>query len=320
MRTLPEEKSFAKFLLKVGNGDLQNEEEAYIKVPRDVFSQNNLINDVLGDCIRDKNFAELANRAILCTTNEACRAINDTVLELIDGETVVYYSRDKIDGGGPASAIHYPDEFMHGLEASGLPPHELKVKYNVPLMLLRNLNVSQGLTNGTRLLLKVAKPSVLICEIITGSKAGEIAFIPRVKCINNDGTFPFTLSREQFPVRLSYSLTVNKSQGSTFNKIGLNFEKEPFSHGQTYTAMSRVRSWDGLRIQVTQQARLYSVKSIVWRDALLNSVNMRVLIGQGCVPGDTNIEQSDADSADDDTPLDARSQNDPSLSSERFRD
>lgn len=137
-------------------------------------------------------------------------------------------------------------------------------------MLLRNLNVSEGLTNGTRLLVKNMKPSVLVCEIMTGDKAGETALIPRITCRSSEGNFPFELSRHQFPVKLCLSMTINKSQGGTFDKVGINLEHECFAHGQGYTAFSRVRSWDGLLVQLPEdKADNKLMKNIVWKDALL---------------------------------------------------
>uniref|UniRef100_A0A0L8GK54 ATP-dependent DNA helicase n=1 Tax=Octopus bimaculoides TaxID=37653 RepID=A0A0L8GK54_OCTBM len=49
----------------------------------------------------------------------------------------------------------------------------------------------------------------------------------------------FTLERNQFPVCLSYAMTINKSQGQTFNKGGLFLPEFVFNHGQLYVSFSR---------------------------------------------------------------------------------
>lgn len=270
MRALPEEKDFAKFLLKVGNGDLQNEEEDDIKLPEQILSNGNLVEEVLLDCINAGDYKSLASRVILCTTNEACKKINDEVLPLIPGEEKTFFSEDLVDKDEAYSYVEYPDKFLHTLEGSGLPPHELKLKRNVPILLLRNLNISEGLTNGTRLLVREIKQSVLLCEIMTGDKAREMALIPRIMCTSTEGNFPFKLSRHQFPVRLCFSMTMNKSQGGTFDKVGVDLEHECFSHGQAYTAFSRVRSWEGLKVKVPdEKIETKCTKNVVWKDALL---------------------------------------------------
>ena len=50
---------------------------------------------------------------------------------------------------------------------------------------------------------------------------------------------PFSLHRVQFPLRLAYSVTINKAQGQTFDKVGIYLPKPVFSHGQIYVAWSK---------------------------------------------------------------------------------
>ena len=65
--------------------------------------------------------------------------------------------------------------------------------------------------------------------------------IPRVTLIDTDPDLPFNLKRIQFPIRLAFSMTINKSQGQTFDKVGIDLREECFGHGQLYVALSRVR-------------------------------------------------------------------------------
>ena len=79
-----------------------------------------------------------------------------------------------------------------------------------------------------------------------------------------DGTYPFDLTRKQFPVRPCFGITSNKSQGQTLERVGLYIDHPFFSHGQYYVGKSRVGAKSGLRILVTDG--VYQGKTGVWTD------------------------------------------------------
>ena len=56
--------------------------------------------------------------------------------------------------------------------------------------------------------------------------------IPRIKLAPSDINLPFILEHCQFPVRLAYSMTINKAKGQTFNKVGIGLPIPLFSHDQ----------------------------------------------------------------------------------------
>ena len=60
--------------------------------------------------------------------------------------------------------------------------------------------------------------------------------IPRLQLAPSDTDMPFVLSRCQFPLRLAYSMTINKAQGLTFSKVGIDMQRPCFSRGQLYVA------------------------------------------------------------------------------------
>jgi len=51
----------------------------------------------------------------------------------------------------------------------------------------------------------------------------------------------------QLPIRLGWACTIHKSQGSTFDEVNIDLGSGAFAHGQTYVAMSRCRTLEGMR-------------------------------------------------------------------------
>ncbi|XP_071582310.1 ATP-dependent DNA helicase PIF6-like [Temnothorax nylanderi] len=106
-------------------------------------------------------------------------------------------------------------------------------------MLLRNLKPPR-LCNGTRLQVKRLMPYIIEATILTEPAAGEIALIPRIPMVPTD--LPFVFKRLQFPVRMCFAMTINKSQGQTFKVVGVDLRNEVFLHGQLYVGLSRIGS------------------------------------------------------------------------------
>ena len=88
-------------------------------------------------------------------------------------------------------------------------------------MLLRNLNIREGLCNGTRLIVMKLNTYSLEGEILSGKFKGKVVLIPRIKLLSNTKKIPFKLARLQIPVMPAFAMTINKSQGQSFNKVGL---------------------------------------------------------------------------------------------------
>ncbi len=92
----------------------------------------------------------LCERAILAPHNKEVLLINTMVLNYLPGAQVDFLSADSTEDTEVANT--YPSEFLNTLEVSGMPSHKLPLKIGAPVMLLRNLDPSAGLCNGTRLI------------------------------------------------------------------------------------------------------------------------------------------------------------------------
>jgi ATP-dependent DNA helicase PIF1 len=146
-------------------------------------------------------------------------------------------------------------EFLNSLHTSGLPNHKIKVKIGTPIMLLRNIDQTRGLCNGSRLIVTNLGQSVLGAKIISGTHRGNVVFLHRMDMSPSQSPWPFKMNRRQFPIIVSYAMTINKSQGQSLDCVGLYLPKPVFSHGQLYVALSRVKTKKGLKILLLDEQK-----------------------------------------------------------------
>jgi hypothetical protein len=258
---------FADYLLRVGDGTEPLHDVGgvhMIRIPPEMVCPGDGIKDLIEDVFGElRNISDpaaraafLTERAILTPLNHDVDAINKMVSEadmFPPGQPVAerrtYISADSVMD--PQQAGQYPTEFLNSLDFSGVPPHELHLQVGCPIILLRNL--TSGLANGTRLIVKGFMDTCLDAEVITGPSAGQRVLIPRLAITPSDtDNWPFTLRRRQFPVRSAFAMTINKSQGQTFKTVGLYLPKPVFTHGQLYVAFSRVGDGIGVRLLIPE--------------------------------------------------------------------
>jgi len=107
--------------------------------------------------------------------------------------------------------------------------------------------------------------------VATGVHVGKRLLIPRIPLVPSENLFPFHMQRRQFPVRIAFAMTSNKAQGQTLSRLGIYLEKDFFSHGQLYVAMSRVGNPNDLKILTLcgyfNQPGVYA-DNVVYREVL----------------------------------------------------
>jgi hypothetical protein len=224
----PESADFANWLLDIGRGANLGVNN-YISLPANMCcgsSPESLVNSIYPEIDQGpKDDGYFLNRTILSCRNDDVDDLNTMILERFPGEEKTYWSSDKVilDGREDNNDTQpYPSEYLASLKPSGLPLAKLMLKVGCPLMLLRNLNPALGLCNGTRMILVAMKPRVLECHVLGGSHAGTKVFIPRISLKPSNDDLPIPLQRLQFPVRLAFAMTINKSQGQSVKHVGLD--------------------------------------------------------------------------------------------------
>ncbi|CAN1310157.1 ATP-dependent DNA helicase PIF1 [Linum perenne] len=172
-----------------------------------------------------ENKSYFAERAVLAPLHETVSLINDYMLTKLNGDEVCCYSSDTIQTDGVQSnddEAEFPTEILNSMKIGNFPEHQLKLKVGAPVILLRTIDQSTGLCNGTRMIIQKLGTWSIEVEVVTGSHIGDRVHLPR----------------RQYPIALCFGMTINKSQGQTLNHVGICMYRQVCTHGQLYVALS----------------------------------------------------------------------------------
>ncbi|KAG5533516.1 hypothetical protein RHGRI_027634 [Rhododendron griersonianum] len=271
--------AFSAYILRVGSGLEKENKAGEIKLPSSLILQPTTNTPPLDQLIQfvfpsfDLHRLDplsLTNSAILTPKNLAVDEINEAMIAKFPGKEHTYLSFDETSD--PTQQGLYID-FLNSITPPGMPCHHLGLKKNCPIMLLRNINPSQGLCNGTRLICKEFNSNLITAQIAVGERKGSTIFIPRIPLQPNDPQqYPVQFTRRQFPVRTCFAMTINKAQGQTLNTVGIYLPEPVFAHGQLYVALSRATTAAKIRVHLkhleNDQLPCYHTKNIVYKELL----------------------------------------------------
>ncbi len=186
-----------------------------------------------------KSHTDLNNPMWLVATNAAAHSINSRRLSQLTGETKGFEA--KVNGDTPAEKWRLS------------VPEKLELKVGAKVVFLRN-NRPKGWINGdTGVVISMGSDTMMVRSDISG-EALEVSrmsweryaytYDEKTKKIDKEVIGSF----EQFPVSLGWAVTIHKSQGMTLESAVIDLGSGAFSDGQTYVALSRCRTVDGMRL------------------------------------------------------------------------
>ena len=260
------QESFASMLDYIGNGAFpfatnENHEEGSQNIPLHFLKCLYTEQDAL-DFLYPQGFDSfmMTEKCILAATNVAVDTWNQKIQLLNPATPRQLFSRDRlceVDDPNGFLASMLTEDILNKFNNAGVPPHELTLKENDICILLRNIDKSSGLTNNRRVIIKSITNFCI--KVATTGHHPKYHYIPR---IHFKFRLPFgqsfQLLRTQFPLRLAYSVSINKAQGQELAKVLCDFRVSPFSHGHTYVALSRVRHHSHIAVLTT-------TSQIIWK-------------------------------------------------------
>ena len=237
-----------------------------------------LLNNVRENKVEQKHLIYLNNRfiedylpakgeleIILATTNEIVKNTNSEKLLEIEGQVFEY--------NAIATGV-----FLNERSESKIPADRcLVLKNNAQVMFIKNDLDKRWVNGSLGKVISIDKASVNVridktntvhsvdravwenCEYIWNKEEERIE-----KIIT--GTF------EQLPLKLAWAVTIHKSQGQSFDKVIIDLGRGAFATGQTYVALSRCRSFEGITLKTRVRSSDIKVDSKI-QDFFANRLN-----------------------------------------------
>lgn len=186
---------------------------------------------------RVDNLEDKEDSIILCATNKVADNVNDYRLSQIDSPAFEFNS---VATGDFENSTQLP------------APSILTLKVEAQVMFLRNDKDKRWVNGSLGIITKLSEKSAFVqiddneyeiendqWELIKyeyDEKTDKVAEVVR-------GTF------KQLPLQLAWAITIHKSQSKTFDKVIVDLGYGAFASGQTYVALSRCRTFEGLKLR-----------------------------------------------------------------------
>jgi hypothetical protein len=204
------------------------------KIRNNELEESDLV-DLNRRCDPSLGFEKEGPAITLTSTNRRASAINRSRLEALDSEG---YAFDAAVNGDFDEASYPTDE-------------RLELKAGAQVMMVRNDPSKRWVNGSLGVVQKLSRDSITVA-LGDSACAVEPSEWEKIGYEYNkaEGRIEpkVTGSFKQYPIKLAWAITIHKSQGKTFDNVIIDLGRGAFAHGQTYVALSRCRSIEGIRL------------------------------------------------------------------------
>jgi len=146
---------------------------------------------------------------------------------------------------------------------------EIFLKPMAQVMLTKNLSVEEGLVNGSRGVITACEANGVRVKFCTKDKD---ILIPYVDFEYTDPLTKISFVRMHIPLKLDWSISIHKSQGQTLEYAKLDLGKNIFCAGQSYVALSRMKSLEGMILLSFDERKVFASEEALDFDERIRTV------------------------------------------------
>jgi tetratricopeptide (TPR) repeat protein len=277
-----------------------------------VFNQTSLVTIELQKVYRqsDENFIRLLDgirtnrlsKAELQALNKRYQPVDQTKDDFV---ITVATRRDVVDNINenrlselPGEKFVFNGEVQGEFPESGLPTlKELELKENAQIIFLKNDQEKRWYNGSIGKITSITDDNQIIVCLDDGSEhLLEREVWNNIRYFYNEKEKRIEEeilgSYIQYPIRLAWAITIHKSQGLTFDKVVVDLSGGAFAGGQTYVALSRCRSFEGLLLKrPVNYSDIFVNKEII---DFSKQYNNRVLIEKAIKHAQADISYAEA--------------------------
>jgi hypothetical protein len=201
-----------------------------------------------------ENDQAMKNRAILATKNDRVDQWNTIMQDLNPRPAKTLLSHDyfaDVDDPHGHLAGMLTEQALNSYTNNNVPDHKLILKVGDVCFITRPMKAS-GLASNTRVRIKAIREKIIVVKSLDDPISKErLVYVPRMRFkFALKGTSSFEMTRVAFPLRLCYAMTINKSQGQSFEQVLIDYTDDAFSHGHVYVSLSRARYFNKVMLIV----------------------------------------------------------------------